>query len=299
MRQDTRHRLPRAWLYYWKPEQAASESGVLDYAGGQQLQKLRRGDILWIYTTLNRGVPFLAGRMRVGAVLSRRAAFRLRKGDIWDADWHVFAAKGEHESFRLIPLATVAPVLSFESNADRFAVRQGRIRGQQVRAIRLLTERSAKQLELLWSHRQSPELENVSTFEVPEADSRVKTLREIAIRPEQAEFRRRVVNAYDGRCAVSGCGVLPALSAAHIAPYSGPNSNHPQNGILLRLDLHALFDAGLIRVSPATFRVTTDAALNDSEYSRYNGRSLHVPSSPDLRPSKQALSRRSQLLSSE
>lgn len=66
----------------------------------------------------------------------------------------------------------------------------------------------------------------------------------------QQWFRKQLVAAYDGRCAVSDCGVSEALEAAHIENYSGPKSQVASNGILLRRDLHALFDAHLISFEP-------------------------------------------------
>ena len=66
----------------------------------------------------------------------------------------------------------------------------------------------------------------------------------------QQWFRKQLIAAYDGRCAVSGCGVNEALEAAHIENYSGPKSQVASNGILLRRDFHALFDAHLISFEP-------------------------------------------------
>ncbi len=62
----------------------------------------------------------------------------------------------------------------------------------------------------------------------------------------QQRFRNQLLDAYTGRCAVSGCNVNEALEAAHIENYSGPKSQVVSNGILLRRDLHSLFDAHLI-----------------------------------------------------
>lgn len=66
----------------------------------------------------------------------------------------------------------------------------------------------------------------------------------------QGAFRVQVLDAYQRRCAATGAKALPTLQAAHIRPYadSGPNRTH--NGILLRADLHALFDHGYLTVTP-------------------------------------------------
>jgi putative restriction endonuclease len=74
---------------------------------------------------------------------------------------------------------------------------------------------------------------------------------EEVIRPRlgQGAFRVLVTDAYQRRCAVTGERTLPVLESAHIKPYarSGPHSNN--NGLLLRSDLHKLFDLGYITVT--------------------------------------------------
>lgn len=68
-------------------------------------------------------------------------------------------------------------------------------------------------------------------------------------RPEQAKFRNELQLLY-GECVISGCQVMPALDAAHIAPVAKKGEFHPTNGVLLRADLHRLFDANLIGIKP-------------------------------------------------
>ena len=63
-------------------------------------------------------------------------------------------------------------------------------------------------------------------------------------RPRQEEFRQALLGAYEGRCAVTGCDVEPALEAAHVADWR--SENDAGAGILLRADLHRLFDDGLL-----------------------------------------------------
>jgi len=74
----------------------------------------------------------------------------------------------------------------------------------------------------------------------------------ILVRPRlgQGAFRLLVTDAYKRRCAVTGERTLPALEAAHIKPFSEGGSHDPQNGLLLRRDIHALFDAGYVTVTP-------------------------------------------------
>ena len=65
------------------------------------------------------------------------------------------------------------------------------------------------------------------------------------------KFRDALIGAYAGRCAITGCSVLDILEAAHITPYLGPDTNHVTNGLLLRADLHTLFDTCLLYTSDA------------------------------------------------
>ena len=77
-------------------------------------------------------------------------------------------------------------------------------------------------------------------------DERRLALAHKVLRPGQAIFRAKLMQAYGGRCAITGCNVPAALEAAHIIPFCGPESDRVSNGLLLRLDLHALFDACLM-----------------------------------------------------
>lgn len=81
----------------------------------------------------------------------------------------------------------------------------------------------------------------------------------VAIRPEQAAFRRKLFSAYNGRCVVSGCDVVRALDAAH---RHGRNwrkgHNSVADGFLLRKDLHALYDSKLLNITDSGFVELSD-----------------------------------------
>jgi putative restriction endonuclease len=66
----------------------------------------------------------------------------------------------------------------------------------------------------------------------------------------QGAFRVMVTDAYQRRCAVTGEKTLPVLEAAHIRPYALSGPHRVSNGLLLRSDLHKLFDLGYITVTP-------------------------------------------------
>ena len=96
-------------------------------------------------------------------------------------------------------------------------------------------------------------------------------------RPHQAAFRRAVLAAYDGRCAITGCDAEDALEAAHVADWRVENDAGA--GILLRADLHRLFERGLL-VIDAECRVAEAPAW----YAELVGRRLRLPANLCDRP---------------
>ncbi len=142
------------------------------------------------------------------------------------------------------------------------------------------------------------EIENVDSVLRPEElasitlfddDFRAKFLREIAERRGQPAFREALLLAYDGQCAISGCNVQDSLEAAHIIPYKGEHSNAIWNGLLLRADLHTLFDVGLITVDSQTLSVELSDRICDSSYAELQGSKIRLPKSRSMYPSKVAL----------
>ena len=126
-----------------------------------------------------------------------------------------------------------------------------------------------------------------SPEDLPDARERVAAA--IVRRRGQPEFRQKLLKAYDGRCAVTGYDVQEVLEACHIVPYRGPSTNHPGNGILLRADLHTLFDLGLIAFDSVTGAVIVSDQLEGTDYGSLSGAKLAVPAEPALRPSPEAL----------
>jgi hypothetical protein len=77
--------------------------------------------------------------------------------------------------------------------------------------------------------------------------------------------------------------------AAHISPYLGDETNHPQNGLLLRSDIHSLFDLGLIAIDPTTMKVAIAEHLKKGSYAELSGIRIATPSDPTLAASGDAL----------
>jgi hypothetical protein len=120
-------------------------------------------------------------------------------------------------------------------------------------------------------------------------DAREKVLREIRARRGQRSFRYALIEAYDRRCAITGCDVLDVLEAAHITPYLGPETNHVTNGLLLRADLHTLFDTGLLAVDPETRQVLVAQVISDPVYRALHGKPLRAARTKASMPSQAAL----------
>jgi hypothetical protein len=120
-------------------------------------------------------------------------------------------------------------------------------------------------------------------------DARERTVAQIVQRRGQADFRRELLVAYEGKCAISGCDAEQALEAAHIRPYRGADTHRVEKGLLLRADLHVLFDVGLLAVEPDSLKILLAPALVSSSYSELMGSKLRVPRHEALRPNPEAL----------
>jgi putative restriction endonuclease len=115
------------------------------------------------------------------------------------------------------------------------------------------------------------------------------------IRPRlgQGAFRVLVTDVYRRRCAVTQERTLPALEAAHIRPYGDGGEHEPRNGLLLRRDIHSLFDAGYVTVTPSLhFEVSRrikEEFENGRHYYALHGQTINVPEKIANRPDSAAL----------
>ncbi|MDE0000654.1 MAG: HNH endonuclease [Rhodospirillaceae bacterium] len=116
------------------------------------------------------------------------------------------------------------------------------------------------------------------------------------IRPRlgQGAFRVLVTDIYQRRCAVTRERTLPALEAAHIRPYAEGGDHDARNGLLLRRDIHSLFDAGYVTVTPDhDFEVSgriKEEFENGRDYYGLHGKSIYVPKGVGQKPDAAALS---------
>lgn len=125
-----------------------------------------------------------------------------------------------------------------------------------------------------------------STFE----DARLYALRLVAMRKGQIAFRQTLIDAWNGRCAVTGCEIQDVLEAAHIVPHAigGEGSYQACNGLLLRADIHTLFDLNRLRIMP-DYRIETDGDIRSALGIPFRLRDDSIPAKLDLRPSQKFL----------
>jgi len=109
----------------------------------------------------------------------------------------------------------------------------------------------------------------------------------------QGTFRVLVTDIYHRRCAVTREKALPALESAHIKPVSEGGVHRLDNGLLLRSDVHRLYDRGYVTVTPdyrfRASRKLKDDFNNGEEYFQFQGNNLWLPSNASDRPNKELL----------
>ena len=115
----------------------------------------------------------------------------------------------------------------------------------------------------------------------------------VRLRLGQGTFRARVLDAYERRCAITNERTLPVLQASHIKPYSQSGPHAPENGLLLRSDLHTLFDRGYVTVTPDlklhVSRRIRDEFENGRDYYALEGRAMRLPARGNPPPAREYL----------
>jgi putative restriction endonuclease len=165
---------------------------------------------------------------------------------------------------------------------------QGRTEDDPVRARELLDRVTRDSMHI------ATLAEWADGYELVAADQRRFAETRLMVREGQGSFRSRLIDAYQGRCAITGEHTVPVLDAAHIQPYLGPQSNHVQNGILLTKEFHALFDRGYVTITPE-YVVRVSPRLRDTWHNgvRFYGYDdqplIALPGREAEKPSRRAL----------
>ncbi len=122
------------------------------------------------------------------------------------------------------------------------------------------------------------------------------------VRPRlgQGAFRIVITDLCERRCAVTRERTLPALEAAHIRPYAEGGEHEASNGLLLRRDIHSLFDAGYVTVTPdLRFEVSRrirEEFENGRHYYALHGSVVDAPANLIERPDPAALTWHNELV---
>lgn len=234
-----------------------SRSEVDRWVLGTGFRQMRPGDAIWVYAS----TPY---QYICGLAQAIDIDF---DGDFWHASlvWNLDATQ------RL--MRDPIPRSAFGQIAQRAAVRAN--------------QHTAEALDG-WLTTQRMALPDLDSEPSPGEDTRLRTLRAIVQRQGQHAFRQRLLGAYGGRCAVTGERAVEVLEAAHIDGYMGSHSNLITNGLLLRADLHTLFDLHLIGVNQESKLVISEG-LAGSSYAKLHGKRLSLPSRAQDQPSKRRL----------
>lgn len=102
---------------------------------------------------------------------------------------------------------------------------------------------------------------------LPSFIERQRTFINVLSRPNQAKFRKSILNAFNNRCLLSGESISEILEAAHIIPVTRGGSDERDNGLCLRIDIHRLFDSGNIRLKPDGSLKYSETLMKSPNYS--------------------------------
>lgn len=116
---------------------------------------------------------------------------------------------------------------------------------------------------------------------------------QIRIRQGQAEFRAKLVEAYGKRCAVTGTLLEPLLEAAHIVPHAEGTDYRVTNGLLLRADIHTLYDLYHLSIDERCV-VHLSRAARQTDYGHLHGKQIRMPAESSKAPSPTNLASRHQ-----
>lgn len=129
--------------------------------------------------------------------------------------------------------------------------------------------------------------ESNEPFSLVDANHRKFSTSKNKVREGQESFRRLLLKAYSGKCCITNEDEETVLQAAHIQEYISKKSNHVQNGLLIRVDFHSLFDQGLITINE-NFKLCVSEKLNSPYYRSFDGKQINLPCK-NYRPSLDAI----------
>lgn len=144
-------------------------------------------------------------------------------------------------------------------------------------------------MEIIIRNTPKMNIPGTATFSPESEEQLQKAARDV--RKGQGPFRNRLRELYSDQCCISRTNVEAVLDAAHIIPYSLNGATEEANGLLLRSDIHNLFDDGLIEINPQSLVVRISKSLQLSTYWQFNGVKL-LDRIDGSRPSENALNQK-------
>jgi hypothetical protein len=288
---------------------AKSSNAKISYVGGKSehpFQDVKAGDEIFVVKVKAERL-FVGGRLIArGAPVGKIEAKDLLPGiSIIDKDVFVIADPSHLDIFRPNISLGASDVRSLEM------IINGKIQHktftpttfqQDFRNAQRISDSSALKLRALLSISPNYEEGDSELLDAALAESEEHggieeqtTLQAVKTRRGQPEFRSRLIAAYEGKCCFTGCDVAEVLEAAHIRAHSDETDYSVANGLLLRADIHTLFDLNLIAVDDR-LRIRVSPELKASEYWPLDGQSLRLPARFSDSPSAQSLAFRGKRL---
>lgn len=288
----------------------SGNSIVINYVGmanKKPFNTFQAGDELFIVGLSDNRVQ-LAGRMVVaGPPTTREVASQStgRKDFISDVDLICLGEPSHIDLFRTnltVPLELARNLVLYTSEGKRTDVSTLKVDKPDpniFRACPRLSSESAESLRSLLGLTNAEVSEDELSNFAPEPtglDDEEYQIRAIKTRRGQPLFRQNLLSAYRSRCVITNCHIEGLLEAAHITAHAELTDYRVSNGLLLRADIHTLFDLSLIAIDEF-YRVVVSPTIRNSEYWTYHGQTLrHLPDKSLDQPNRDALRSRASML---
>jgi hypothetical protein len=298
-----------AYTFFWNNHTwdnwSKSGSAKITYVAGK-LQKpfseIKKGDEIFVVTVKNQRL-FVGGRLIAsgGPVDKATASQKFPSEALIDKDAYVIADPEMLGIFRPNESLDAGAVRLLEMIISQKIVFKDFTQTsfpQDFLNTQRITESSAKKFRaLLLLPENEPSIGDAKLEgSLAEAEAHghsedVKCFRAIMTRRGQPDFRRKLLAAYGRRCCFSGCCVEEVLEAAHIQAHADVTNYSTRNGLLLRADLHTLFDLHLIGVDEWG-RIKVAKKLKESDYWKMHGQKMRLPDGMGDHPSQFELAKR-------
>ncbi len=213
------------WLQYWKPfqiEPAITEPWLLNHSAGNQLGRVKPGDIVWIISVEPPGRLITLGPIYVQQKVRQRKAEALIGPNLWPADWHIVDTSENAHRAKRVDLSPIASRLRFVSqDFPILDLKQGKVSGTQFQQMRKLEPESAELISRVWYSTKSA-LENIVDKFGNQLDdlASLDEERSALVRREQGILRRLLFGSDSvGHCGICGREYpVSLLVAAHVKP---------------------------------------------------------------------------------